>query len=275
MTDVLTREDLEAIKGRQQATWASGDYAVIGTTLQIVGENLCEAVDIVAGSQVLDVAAGNGNASLAAARRGCVGDRHRLRRGAARREPRRRAEAEGLTIDDAGRRRREPAVRRRRYDAVAVDVRRDVRARPRSAPRPRWSGCAGPAAASASPTGRPRASSAGCSRSSAPHVPPPAGVPSPLRVGTPERLDELFGADAKVEATRRALRVPLPVGRGLLRDVQDLLRADRAGVGRTRRGGPGVVPTQLIALANERNRDTSGALAVPSEYLEVVAHVTG
>jgi SAM-dependent methyltransferase len=61
--------DFVAIKRRQQATWASGDFAVIGTTLQIVGETLAEAVDIRAGEQVLDVAAGNGNASLAAARR--------------------------------------------------------------------------------------------------------------------------------------------------------------------------------------------------------------
>ena len=59
------------IKQRQQATWASGDYAVIGTTLQIVGENLTEAADVRAGERVLDVAAGNGNASLAAARRWC------------------------------------------------------------------------------------------------------------------------------------------------------------------------------------------------------------
>src|SRR4051812_24174076 len=71
MSDTLTIEDIEAVKARQQATWSSGDYAVIGTTLQIVGESLCEAVDAPAGSQVLDVAAGNGNASLAAARRGC------------------------------------------------------------------------------------------------------------------------------------------------------------------------------------------------------------
>ena len=63
--------DLEAVKTRQQATWASGDYAVVGTTLQIVGETLCEALDLRAGSRVLDVAAGNGNASLAAARRFC------------------------------------------------------------------------------------------------------------------------------------------------------------------------------------------------------------
>src|SRR5262245_3284363 len=70
MSDTLTLEDLEAIKQKQQATWASGDYAVIGTTLQLVGESVCEAVDVAAGSRVLDVAAGNGNASLAAARRG-------------------------------------------------------------------------------------------------------------------------------------------------------------------------------------------------------------
>src|ERR1700722_4373026 len=63
--------DLVALKGRQQASWSSGDYAVVGTTLQIVGEELCEALDIRPGQQVLDVAAGNGNATLAAARRWC------------------------------------------------------------------------------------------------------------------------------------------------------------------------------------------------------------
>jgi ubiquinone/menaquinone biosynthesis C-methylase UbiE len=61
--------DLGAVKSRQQAAWGSGDYAVVGTTLQIVGETLCEAVDLRAGQKVLDVAAGNGNATLAAARR--------------------------------------------------------------------------------------------------------------------------------------------------------------------------------------------------------------
>ena len=63
--------DLGPIKTRQQATWAAGDYAVIGTTLQIVGEELCEALDLHAGQRVLDVAAGSGNAALAAARRWC------------------------------------------------------------------------------------------------------------------------------------------------------------------------------------------------------------
>src|SRR4051812_14086742 len=63
--------DLAAVKARQQGAWSSGDYAIVGTTLQIVGEQLCEALDLRAGQTVLDVAAGNGNASLAAGRRWC------------------------------------------------------------------------------------------------------------------------------------------------------------------------------------------------------------
>src|SRR5579863_5060753 len=66
-----TTPDLAALKARQQGAWSSGDYAVVGTTLQIVGEELCEALDLRAGQRVLDVAAGNGNVSLAAARRWC------------------------------------------------------------------------------------------------------------------------------------------------------------------------------------------------------------
>jgi ubiquinone/menaquinone biosynthesis C-methylase UbiE len=70
MMSVLTSSpDYTAIKQRQQSTWATGNYAVVGTTLQIVGETLCETADISAGDRVLDVAAGNGNATLAAARR--------------------------------------------------------------------------------------------------------------------------------------------------------------------------------------------------------------
>src|ERR671910_1898177 len=89
--------DLEALKSRQQAAWSSGDYAVIGTTLQIVGEQLCEALHLRAGEKVLDVAAGNGNATLAAARRWCEVTSTDyvpalLERGRA------RAAAEGLTI---------------------------------------------------------------------------------------------------------------------------------------------------------------------------------
>ena len=67
---MIAMTDLSALKTRQQSAWASGDYAVIGTTLQIVGESLAEACDLRWDEKVLDVAAGNGNATLAAARRG-------------------------------------------------------------------------------------------------------------------------------------------------------------------------------------------------------------
>ena len=71
MSDVMQAAgpDLGALKTKQMVAWSSGDYAVVGTTLQIVGETLCEAVDLRAGERVLDVAGGNGNATLAAARR--------------------------------------------------------------------------------------------------------------------------------------------------------------------------------------------------------------
>ncbi|KMZ12810.1 Methyltransferase type 11 [Candidatus Burkholderia humilis] len=71
VSSVSPSADLNAVKARQHAAWPTGNYAVVGTTLQIVGENLCEALDLRAGSRVLDVAAGNGNATLAAARRWC------------------------------------------------------------------------------------------------------------------------------------------------------------------------------------------------------------
>lgn len=89
--------DFSALKSRQKTAWGSGDYAIVGTTLQIVGEVLCESIDIRSNQSVLDVAAGNGNATLAAARRFAnvtstdyVGSL--LQRG------RERAEAERLTV---------------------------------------------------------------------------------------------------------------------------------------------------------------------------------
>lgn len=66
---IETTRNFAAIKERQRATWSSGDFSVVGTTLQIVGETLAEAANICADEKVLDVAAGNGNATLAAARR--------------------------------------------------------------------------------------------------------------------------------------------------------------------------------------------------------------
>ena len=124
----MNPERLPSIKARQQAMWASGDFAVIGTTIQIVGELLCEAVDVRADERVLDVAAGNGNATLAAARRFAQVTSTDyvpalLERG------RRRADAEGLNVTfevaDAEALPYAASELRRR----PVHVRRDVRAR--------------------------------------------------------------------------------------------------------------------------------------------------
>src|ERR1700760_2157595 len=93
-----THVDFSAIKARQKATWASGDFAVIGTTLQIVGETLCEAVDLRAGERVLDVACGNGNATLAAAHRFARGTGADYVPGLLDKE-KARARAENLSID--------------------------------------------------------------------------------------------------------------------------------------------------------------------------------
>jgi SAM-dependent methyltransferase len=93
-----TLPELEGIKERQQRMWASGDYAAVAARIHLIAERLSEAADVVAGSRVLDVATGSGNAAIAAARSGgeVVGidyvptllDRARAR-----------AAAEGLALD--------------------------------------------------------------------------------------------------------------------------------------------------------------------------------
>ena len=104
--------DLAAVKARQQATWASGDFAEIATLIVPVAERLCDAADLRAGSTVLDVACGSGNAALAAARLGCdvTGIDYvpaLLERG------RERAAAERVGLDAPPRRRRGDPVPRR------------------------------------------------------------------------------------------------------------------------------------------------------------------
>jgi SAM-dependent methyltransferase len=97
MTQITAPPDYTAIKSKQNAAWASGDYARIGTTLQIAGESLAEALDLSPDSKVLDVAAGNGNATLAFARRWCnVTSTDYVEKLLA--QGRARAEAEGLTV---------------------------------------------------------------------------------------------------------------------------------------------------------------------------------
>ena len=188
--------DFAAIKQRQQATWASGDFAIIGTTLQIVGESLCEALDLRAGQRVLDVAAGNGNATLAAARRWCdvvstdyvpaLLERARARAGAEGLAVQfEQADAENLQYEDGA------------FDVVlstfgvmfAPDHRQSSRELLRVC---RPGGRIGLA------SWTPEGFIGDLFRTTAAHVPPPAGVASPLLWGTEAHLEQLFSGAAAI-----------------------------------------------------------------------------
>jgi SAM-dependent methyltransferase len=261
--------DLEAVKAKQQATWGSGDYAVIGTTLQIVGESLCEAVDVTPGWQVLDVAAGNGNASLAAARRGgdvtasdyveALLDRAQ-RRADADGLPltTRVADAEALPFEDGS------------FDCVLSTFGVMFTPNPERA--------AGELLRVCRPGGRiglanwtPEGFVGQMFKIVGAHVPPPPGVPSPLAWGTEERLEQLLGSGAKVDVTRRHFTFRF-------RSAEDYFETFKTFYGPLVRAwealdddGHESLRSRLVALADDADRGSGDALAVPSEYLEVVA----
>lgn len=261
--------DLAAVKTRQQAAWATGDYAVVGTTLQIVGENLCEALDLRAGSRVLDVAAGNGNATLAAARRWCEVTSTDyvaalLEAGRARAQAEghtilfQEADAENLPFPDAS------------FDAVVSTFGVMFTPDQEQAARELARVCR--------PGGRiglanwtPDSFIGQLFKLIGRYVPPPPGVTSPLQWGTPARLHELFGDTARrIDATERRFtfryRSPehwIDVFRtyyGPTHKTFAALDADRQSA----------LHRDLLALLEGLNRSGDGTLVLPSEYLEVV-----
>lgn len=269
MGSTLSLDALEGIKAKQQATWASGDYAVIGTMLQIVGETLCEAVDVDATWTVLDVAAGNGNASLAAARRGCTvtaTDYVDELLGAAllRAESdgvalaTRVADAEALPFGDAS------------FDAVLSTFGVMFTPDPERASRELLRVCR--------PGGRiglanwtPEGFVGQMFKIVGAHVPPPDGVPSPLLWGTEPAVQERLGEGAEVAVTRRSFTFRF-------RSAEDYFETFKTYYGPLVRAwdaldaaGQESLREQLVALAAAADRSTGPGLAVDSEYLEVVA----
>jgi ubiquinone/menaquinone biosynthesis C-methylase UbiE len=262
--------DFDAIKTRQQATWSSGDYAVIGTTLQIVGETLCEAVDVAAGERVLDVAAGNGNAALAAARRGAdvVATDYvpaLLERAQARAASdgvmieTRDADAEALPFDNAA------------FDVVLSTFGVMFTPNPEQAAAEllrvtRSGGRIGLA------NWTPDSFVGQMFKIVGRYVPPPAGVRSPLEWGSEERLTDLFGKNVASLAVQRRHFV------FRYRSAQDWLDAFRDYYGPTLKAfaaldvqAQAAFESDLLALANEHNTGGANTLRVPSEYAEIVA----
>jgi ubiquinone/menaquinone biosynthesis C-methylase UbiE len=261
--------DLAAVKARQQGAWSSGDYAVVGTTLQIVGEELCEALDLRAGQRVLDVAAGNGNASLAAARRWCdvvatdyvpaLLDRASERAAAERLVITvREADAEALPFADGS------------FDAVVStfgvmftpDQDRAAAELVRVCRRGGKIGLA---------NWTPEGFIGQLFKTIGRHVPPPPGARSPALWGTRARVDELFGPHASsVEATSRHFTFRY-------RSPHHWLEIFRTYYGPVLKTFAALAPSaqdalegDLMDLIAQFDRSGDGSMVVPSEYLEIV-----
>jgi ubiquinone/menaquinone biosynthesis C-methylase UbiE len=267
-TPIPATIDLAAIKGRQQAAWSSGDYAVVGTTLQIVGESLCEAIDLRANHKVLDVAAGNGNATLAAARRfaqvtstdyvGALLERGKLRAQAEGLSAKfEQADAEALPYADAS------------FDVVLSTFGVMFTPNQEQAAREllrvvRPGGKIGLA------NWTPDSFIGRLFKTIGKYIPPAPGVKSPALWGTAAHLQTLFGKDATVSATARhfVFRYKSPqhwleIFRGYYGPV---LKAFAALDEEARPK----LEADLLALLDQVNAAKDGTLVAPSEYLEAI-----
>ena len=261
--------NLKELKARQQSAWSSGDYAVVGTTLQIVGEDLCEALDLRAGQKVLDVAAGNGNVSLAAARRWCEWSStdyvaSLLERG------RMRAAAEGLSVEF-----QEADAEALPFGAASFDV---VTSSFGVMFTPNQEQAAAELLRVCKAGGKiglanwtPDGFIGQLFKTLGKYLPPPAGAKSPALWGTRARLSELFGAGAasiETEARHFVFRYRSPEH---FLDVfktyyGPMLKAFAALDGAGQQG----LRRDLLALVGTMNRAGDGSMVLPSEYLEVV-----
>jgi SAM-dependent methyltransferase len=264
-----TTVDLGAVKTRQQAAWSSADYAVVGTTLQIVGESLCEALDLRAGARVLDVAAGNGNATLAAARRWCdVTSTDYVP--ALLEAGRRRAAAEGhvVTFQEADAEKLPFADAS--FDAVVstfgVMFTPDQEQAARELARVcRPGGLIGLA------NWTPASFVGQLFKLIGQYIPPAAGVRSPALWGDEARVEELFaGAARGIRAVKREFvfryRSPMHWIEVFRTYYGPLNRTFAALDGEKQAAFTG----ELLALLGSGNRASDRALVLPSEYLEVV-----
>ena len=261
--------DLSLVKAKQQAAWAAGDYAVIGTTLQIVGETLCEALDLRAGQRVLDVAAGNGNATLAAARRWCdvvstdyvpaLLERARARAG-----------AEGLAVQFE-----QADAENLQYEDGAFDV---VLSTFGVMFTPNQERAAAELARVCKPGGKiglanwtPSSLVGEMFKAIGRYLPPAPGMKSPALWGTEERLRELFGSRiAALQAPRRHFVFRYRSPRHWLDTFRTYYGPMHKAFAALDAGKQESLAEDLLGLAQRFNSATDGSMVAPSEYLEAV-----
>ena len=261
--------DLGAIKQRQQSTWASGDYAIIGTTLQIVGELLAEAADVRADERVLDVAAGNGNASLAAARRFAQVTStdyvpQLLERGAA------RAKAEGLHITF-----RVADAEKLAFEDESFDVALSTFGVMFAPDQERAAGellrvtHSGGRIALASWT--PEGFIGELFRVIASFSPPPAGVQSPMLWGSEPHIVRLFGAQAAdIRSVRRHFQFRYRSAAHWIDTFRSYYGPTHKLYGALDSAQQARLSAAITELLERLNTGGPGSLVVPGEYLEAV-----
>lgn len=261
--------DLKALKARQQMTWASGDYAVIGTTLQLVGERLAEACDLRWDQKVLDVAAGNGNATLAAARRGCQVTSTDyvpalLEQGEA------RARAEHLTVTFQVADAEALPFEEGTFDAVISTFGVMFAPDQAQAARELSRVCrAGGVIGLASWT--PQGFVGQMFKTLGQYVPPPAGALPPSRWGDEDQLRQLFGDSVA------AMSVTRPHFNFRYRSPAHFIEVFRTWYGPVHKAfasldsdTAGRLEQAMTRLLSDHNIAGESSLVVPSEYLEVV-----
>jgi SAM-dependent methyltransferase len=261
--------DLSAIKAKQQATWSSGDFAVIGTTLQIVGETLAEAANVCAGERVLDVAAGNGNATLAAARRFAEVTStdyvpRLLDKGA------QRAAAEGLNVTFQVADAEELPFDNNAFDVVlstfgamfTPDHTRPAREMLRVA---RHGGRIGLA------NWTPDGFIGRLFKVVGAYIPPPAGLRSPALWGTEPHIVELFGPQAAdIVCVRRNFNFRYFSSAHWVRIFRTFYGPTLKAFAALDSAHQSRLERDITDLLEQLNVGGSDSLVVPSEYLEVV-----
>jgi SAM-dependent methyltransferase len=267
-----TTPDFAGIKQRQQATWASGDFAVIGTTLQIVGEQLAEALDVRAGERVIDIAAGNGNATLAAARRFAeVTSTDYVPALLARGEA--RARAEGLLVRFV-----EADAEALPFEAASFDVAMSTFG---AMFTPQHDRPAQEMLRVVRPGGRiglanwtPEGFIGELFRVIGAYLPPPAGLKSPALWGTETHMVELFGAHAAdIRCERRHFNFRYRSAAHWLQVFRDFYGPTHKAFGALDAPAQAALGADITRLLQRLDRGGAHSLVVPGEYLEVVIHL--
>ena len=271
MTAPVATPDLEAIKVKQQQTWASGDYHAVAATIPIISEVLCDAADLRAGSRVLDVAGGSGNTALAAAR--CAADvvsldyvPSLLERSQA------RSRSEGLSYETVEGDAEAMPFADASFDAVVSAVGVMFAPDHQRAASELLRVCR-PGGTIALANWAPDSFIGELFRTTAQHVPPPAGLQPPGLWGTEDHVRTLFGdgvSDLRAERRTYTFRYRSP---------EHFVDFFRTWYGPTHKafaaldeGGREALAADLAALVARSDRLAGeNAVAVPADYLEIVA----